>query len=277
MSSSLKDRVRRIYPDVPIDENSLDVFVGLVEIQEDIASKLSGKYSDLDREKVREVLSQGKPVLSVMELRIDDDDFASAVKRIAGYLREELADAREGLSKVIEAQESGQLNLSDLKGAFMRGDVEAVHEAASRVGVDHEMLEAVVAWAVQPFFQAFSESVGSAVGFEGWESGRCPVCGSFTRVEVVQPDGTSLLRCQFCGAEWKYPEGKCPYCGNSDKSTLMVLGLEEDKRFGVGICRLCGNYWKIVDEGVAGTDVPRRFYDIWTLKIDLLLTGGRKG
>uniref|UniRef100_A0A7C4FCI4 Formate dehydrogenase accessory protein FdhE n=1 Tax=Thermofilum pendens TaxID=2269 RepID=A0A7C4FCI4_THEPE len=277
MNNSLKDRVRRIYPDVPIDENSLNVFVGLVEIQEDIASKLSGRYSDLDREKVREVLSQGKPVLSAMELKIDDDDFASALKRIVSYLKEELTDAREGLSKVMEAQESGQLNLSELKDAFMKGGVEAVHEAATRVGVDHEMLEAVVAWAMQPFFQAFSESVRTAVGFEGWESGRCPVCGSFTRIEVLQPDGTSLLRCQFCGAEWVYPEGKCPYCGNSDKSTLMVLGLGEDKRFSVGICRLCGNYWKMVDEGVAGTDVPRRFYDVWTLKLDLLLTGGGKG
>uniref|UniRef100_A0A7C3WJC5 Formate dehydrogenase accessory protein FdhE n=1 Tax=Thermofilum pendens TaxID=2269 RepID=A0A7C3WJC5_THEPE len=277
MGGSLKDRVRKIYPDVPIEENSLDIFVGLVEIQEDIAGKLSGKYSDLDEEKVREVLSQGRPVLSAMELRIDDDDFASAVKRVAGYLREELADAREGLSKVLEAQESGQLDLSELKSAFLRGDIRAVHDAANRVGVDHEMLEAVVAWATQPFFQAFSESVKSAVGFEGWESGRCPVCGSFTRVGVVQPDGTPLLKCQFCGAEWVYPEGKCPYCGNSDKSTLMVLGFGEDRRFSVGICRLCGNYWKVVDEGVAGTDVPRRFYDLWTLKVDLLLAGGGKG
>ncbi|MEM3892472.1 MAG: formate dehydrogenase accessory protein FdhE [Thermofilum sp.] len=273
MGEGFRDKARKIYKDVPIEEASLNTFIGLIELQSDISKSFSAKFANLDRERIREALGAGRPAVEVVDLQLSEEELGTALTRISGYLKEELSDARDSLTRIEEAQRSGQLSVLELGQAFLQGDVGKARAAAWKLEVDQEMLEALVAWVMQSVFQALSESVAEQVGFEGWSSGRCPVCGAFTRVEIEEPAGGTLLHCQFCGAEWRYSPARCPFCGNEDESSLRVFALEEDERFGVGVCRQCRNYWKIIYEGKAGADVPRRLYDIWTIKLDLLVSG----
>lgn len=273
MGEEFREKARKIYKDVPIEEASLDTYIGLIELQSDLSKSFAAKFANLDKERIGEALGAGKPAVDFVDLQLSEEELGAMLTRISGYLKEELRDAREGLTRIEEAQRSGQLSLLELSHAFLEGDVSKARAVASRLGVDHEMLEALVAWVMQSVFQALSEGVAAQVGFEGWNSGRCPVCGAFTRIEIEEPEGGTLLHCQFCGAEWHYPSAKCPFCGNEDENSLVVLALEGDERFGVGICRQCRNYWKIVYEKKAGADVPRRLYDIWTFKVDLLVSG----
>lgn len=46
------------------------------------------------------------------------------------------------------------------------------------------------------------------------------------------------------------------------------MELSEDKPLSLGVCHVCGSYWKIVDERKTEAEVPRDLYDLWTLVLD---------
>jgi FdhE protein len=94
------------------------------------------------------------------------------------------------------------------------------------------------------------------------------VCGSYAALGYIDRGGKFHLKCQFCGTEWSYPSGKCPFCGNDEPQLVSLVELSEDKPLSLGVCHVCGSYWKIVDERKTEAEVPRDLYDLWTLVLD---------
>lgn len=272
----MKEKLKEIQKDIPIEEGSLATYVGLIEVQEEAKGFYAEKFRDIDVEKVQEGFKEGKPAFLSLPLEISEEDIEKAYAAVTGYLSESLPETREPIARIEESRKAGELRLKELSDALFAGDEEHVHGVAERVGVDPEILEAVIAWSLQPIFQALSDAVSSKVDFSTWTSGRCPVCGGPTKLEYVDAGGHAHLRCQFCGTEWGYPEGKCPYCGNSDRKTVVEIPVKGEDKFKLMVCYKCGGYWKVVDERVVGEGVPRELYDIWSFRLDLLATGGER-
>jgi len=270
---SLKDKLKDIKPDIPIDEDSLLKYVELLEIQYNTSLQFSDKFKQLPLEDIKKGFAEGKPAYVSAPLKIEEEDLLASYKTIISFLRENIPETVEPIDKIEASRESGEIKLSELSDALFAGNEEQVHEAAEKIQVDPEVLEAILAWSIQPIFEAFSRAVSGKTDFSSWHSGRCPVCGGPSRLEFIDEEGQSHLKCQFCGAEWSYPEGKCPYCGNEESESIIEIPVKGEDKFRLMACYKCGGYWKIVDERKVGTNIPRALYDIWSFRLDLLASG----
>lgn len=265
---SIRDRIGSVRADIPVDDATLDTFLSLIETQ----SRLKGAYlptlNRVDADSLRAAVASGRPAASAVGVWLTEEEIGEGVRAIAESLSEGLPSEAERVQGVVRALEEGRLRLKPVAEMMLRGDLEGAERVAEEAGVDPTALSSLVAWALQPAFAALSESVSGSLDLGAWSSGRCPVCGSYAALGYFDRSGGFHLKCQFCGTEWGYPSGKCPLCGNDDPELVSLVELSEDKPFSLGICHVCGSYWKVVDERKVQADIPRDLYDLWTLVLD---------
>lgn len=275
MGENLVEKAKEIYKDIPIDASSLETYVKLMQLQKELQATFEEKYSHVDVGKANSVLREGKPAFLGVDLGLNEEELGQAMLQITGLLKSELPDASQSLERLEEAWKSGQLSLVSLGESLLTGDVDYAHAKAEELRVDHEVLEAVTAWVMQVLFQALASQLSGKIDLSTWTLGRCPVCGGSTRLEIVDSEGSAHLKCQFCGTEWGFQENKCPYCGNESAEEITSIPADKEGRFTLNICHVCGRYWKVVDERKTGQAVPRKLYDLWTFKLDLIASGGK--
>jgi FdhE protein len=264
-----RDKIGAMRGDIPVDDATLDVFLELLEVQHRLKGSYSSTLQRVDARAAKAAIASGRPAASAVGVWLTEEEIAQGVREIAEPLIAGLPGEAERVRGVLEAVGGGRLKLKPVAEMMLRGDLEGAEAAAEEAGVDPTALSSLVAWALQPAFAALSQAI-SPLELGDWGSGRCPVCGSYAALGYFDRGGVFHLKCQFCGTEWEYPSGKCPFCGNDDPDLVSVIEVAEGKPLALGICHVCGSYWKIVDERRASGEVPRDLYDLWTLALDVV-------
>jgi transcription elongation factor Elf1 len=77
-------------------------------------------------------------------------------------------------------------------------------------------------------------------------SGKCPFCGMYPRM-CFDSESSRDLHCLMCGQEWRFQRVKCPFCGNSDHTTLGYFEVEGIEGIRVYFCSECKHYVKVVE------------------------------
>jgi len=265
----LRDKIGAVRGDIPVDDATLDVFLGILEVQYRLKDAYLSTLQRADVEAAKAAIASGRPASSAVGVWLTEEEIGEGVREIAEPLVAGLPGEAERVRGVLEAVSEGRLKLKPLAEMMLRGDLGGAEAAAEEAGVDPAALSSLVAWALQPAFAALSQAIGPPEP-GGWSSGRCPVCGSHAALGYVDKGGEFHLKCQFCGTEWGYPSGKCPLCGNDNPDLISLIEVAEGKPLALGICHVCGSYWKIVDERKASAEVPRDLYDLWTLALDVV-------
>ncbi len=252
----------------------LDLILEQSSLEERFKEALSDHFQSL-REAAKRVAEERKPLLELVGVPDIPEDLLlesiSSVLRVTLSHREDLA---EDLGRIEAALFGGKgdrnLDPEVLVSSLLSGRKEELEKLAGELGVDPVLIEAIALWAVQPLLRAISKLAIGDIDLKGWYEGRCPVCGSHTRVGFLRGEGKKLhLHCTVCGAEWPFQRIKCPFCGNEDQDRLGFYTVGGDNRFRLYFCDECGRYWKVVDEEVVGRKIPRVLYDAWTSHLDL--------
>lgn len=266
----MREKVRLIRDYIPADDATVDAFVNLLEKQTQLKARYSPTIERVRIEALREAIEEGRSASTEAGIWLTEGEIAEGVASVATAVGEHIPGGSERVRGVVEAVSEGRVKLRDLASAMLRGELGEAERAAEQAGVDPAALGSLVAWALQPAYAALSDAVRGAVDLSEWSSGRCPICGSYAALGYIDREGFSHLKCQFCGTEWGYPSGKCPFCGNEEPQLVSIIDLGEGKPLSLSVCHACGGYWKIVDERLVSTEVPRDLYDLWTLILDAL-------
>lgn len=76
----------------------------------------------------------------------------------------------------------------------------------------------------------------------------CPVCGEISTLAVLtEPDGKRVMHCTTCTFEWPVQRTGCLFCGSEDSKQLIYLDNEEFPGVEMGVCQVCGQYFKEID------------------------------
>ena len=252
----------------PHADEMLGFYVGLVELQEGVAEKVS-RASEAIRGPAEAAPSEG-----------------TGPKGSEALPRELPWGLHETTAAVLEP----------IFGTFLRGlesiGTEVIAEAA-RTLLDGQADERIRA--LQEFWidrdpadfvpRAFTEAVASALIGEGGPGDpgagggtptgamRCPCCGSLPQVGLLrdEPDalGRRLLACTLCATEWPFPRLTCAHCGSTDADHLQVHHAESVPHVRIEACESCARYLKTIDQRRDGAaeavveDIATPELDLW--------------
>jgi hypothetical protein len=72
---SLKDKLKDIKPDIPIDEDSLVKYVELLEVQYNTSLQFSDKFKQLPLEDIKKASQRESPAYLSVPLKIEEKTF----------------------------------------------------------------------------------------------------------------------------------------------------------------------------------------------------------
>jgi FdhE protein len=76
-------------------------------------------------------------------------------------------------------------------------------------------------------------------------TGRCPRCGHPPQVGCLRPEGHGtalLLACSLCFAEFPFPRGRCPACGEADETKSAYYSAAPLEQIQLQACETCHRY-----------------------------------
>jgi FdhE protein len=174
--------------------------------------------------------------------------------------------------QIRRAVEHGDLDLPAAWTMLAIGDGRRLELTAAGLKLDAELLRALAQYSLKPALQLWAQALQEAVGFDRWQRGGCPVCGSSPSLSEIQgKEGARRLRCGLCGAGWRYPHLQCAFCRNDNYRLLSYFSVEgEEDRYQIQACDVCRGYIKIIQtfEPIPVDLLPVQ--DLATLHLDLI-------
>jgi FdhE protein len=204
---------------------------------------------ELSRERVREKLSAGVPLLHAEEIDPDVEFCRDLFGRLLNVLQRR-PESSESAAEVAHAAAEGRLDFDQALDEALANHGDHLYEVAAVAGAPADALASVFAVVVQPSLQALGEALkGTLIQEEAaWERGYCPVCGAWPGLAELQlGDQHRHLRCLRCGADWPTRRMLCVFCGNDDHRTLGYLQVERELRCKVEVCEQCKGYLKTIN------------------------------
>lgn len=215
---------------------------------------------------------QGRPASDPGEWALDWPRAWELYERLVECLRRRRPEDKD-IDKLLKAFPGEGRHVPGLLLNFMMSDYRALHDFSVERGVEPPVLILLIQLSLRPMLMQFAEKVRGQLDLSHWESGRCPVCGSFPKLTDLSGEGGKRrLHCSLCESTWSYPRIKCPFCENEDAEQLGYLQAEEDIGLRVELCRLCGHYIKSLDLRELAGPVILPLDDAATYHLDLMAT-----
>lgn len=218
----------------------------IYEKKQSVALDMSPYLQEFDPEAHSDA---GTPALKFDWLGLAETDFSEWVHAVAAVLREQLDEL------TVPADEE----LVPLAREFY-----AV--GTSEEGVD---VDALLHNSLAPWLELAAEQMMPLIDDEEWQRGYCPVCGGYPDFAIVLSQHERRLMCERCRAEWTFPAGVCPFCGEMEPDNLGYYGTPDDV-YRVDVCDSCGFYIKGVDTRYYEGDLLPEYERLLTPGLDLM-------
>ena len=267
-AKKLSERIEEIKRKRPGYGPMLDFYQKIREAQERIKPSLKEKTVLFKREWKDLLKKEGFPLLQKNEFPVDGEASAALFQTLCHIAKETNPYLSEQVHK-IEATLRSQK--TDLKRLLEKGwDEKRMEQAAGDFGVAPRVLTFLVQNSVKPSVEATVKQLQNEIGAESWLKGYCPVCGGLPSLSLLRTEtGTRFLLCSFCDFQWRLERLTCPYCGNSDPSSLRYFSGEGEETHRVDLCDQCHQYIKTIDFRITEVFEPS-LEDLATLHLDLL-------
>lgn len=241
---------------------AVDLQIELLEIYRRVQGRIPAPWVDVPPAGLAECSRSGRALVPFEALPIDVTDLRLLVRQTADLLRR-----------------FGALESDDYDAIERLGRGEALLEAAAAwyralaerpiqsEGVADAGLAQVLSLALRPFLSRCAEFVQQTVDLAHWPHGHCPSCGGDPELAVTTTASGRFLICGRCGLQWPFPEGRCPFCANTDPARSTAFATP-DGRYRVDACEQCHRYLKGYDARRASRPVLPLVDAIATLPLD---------
>jgi FdhE protein len=192
--------------------------------------------------------AEGFPVCLRWEFPVDVPSAESVLRHIKDALpanSHSLKASCSALEKILGLPEEAKAGAWK---TYLSLDEEPWLDPGEDAAVDAASLLFLARSCLRPSLEAYAEKLlGRFPAPQEWRRGYCPVCGSLPSLLVLQGEGERKGYCSWCGTSWELARFQCPYCDNRDHQSLGYLQIEGESAYRVQYCRLCRNYFKLID------------------------------
>ncbi|HIE13205.1 MAG TPA: formate dehydrogenase accessory protein FdhE [Desulfotomaculum sp.] len=209
------------------------------------------------------------PLLACAPPVIDPEVFVALAGQVFETLARYLPEMARDLEKLRLSLPDDNADRNSLIGALLSRDEKAVTFLKPGHGLPLDVFGFAFSHVLRILLAAYSRRLRSKVGFDLWDRGDCPVCGSKPNFSRIDPGGRRYLYCGLCSTQWRFVRAACPFCGTTDPDELSFYPFENGA-YRVYVCARCKGYVKTIDERRTGENHADLFWeDIKTVSLDI--------
>jgi len=226
----------------------LDFYGAIFKAQETFKRKATLHPVTLDPESVSMKLKNGFPLIGRADFSLDTEAAGDLFSALIAIAKDSTGKWGAFARSLQRGTETDPLEPERLFQRFLSGDDAFFAEKAKAFGVDVRMLGGFVYNSLLPFFKLTAEALSKHLKKEFlWEKGYCTVCGSLPGLAVFEAEGSRAFFCAFCFHQWPTRRLYCPYCENTESTSLHYFYGEGETGYRVDVCDRCGKYIKTLD------------------------------
>lgn len=255
------------------NDKYLDMHREIIEKVDQLAEEIEFSGLVLEDGQVQELISQLKPISSVIDFPIDAGKFKEHTEVVTAILKEhqpELAGTLENIKEVFEGLDS----LEPMIEATKATNFYYFEDLARANRLNTAILQFIVEMSYRPFIKAFAKLAQEKSNFQYYKAGYCPVCGEGIRL-VKTAEEEDIRReacCTRCDTVWEVKRLKCPRCENEDHHKLTILSTDASETRKLHVCEVCKGYTKLIN--TKGQIKQDSFFliDLETIYLDMIAT-----
>ena len=234
--------------------DAVDMHLELLAVQRRVQMRIPLPFFELTADIIARRQADARPLLDFEHIPLESTDLRLVVRQTADILR------RFGMIEDADYQRVQTLErdtaLLDIVGQWYRaGETES------------DTLDQVLTLAMRPFLSRCAEVLQHRAELAIWSHAVCPLCGGEPDLSVITPAAERHLICGRCTLRWKFDPLTCPYCHNSDRSTITSFATS-DGHYRVYACNACKRYHKAYDGRKATRPVMPVVDSLATLPLD---------
>ncbi len=252
-------------------EEILAFYAKVLAAQKETQQETAIPEIDLPEDRLRLKVEEGFPLIDRGDFQVDKDSSRELFLRIC-HLSMAENPVLKGAGKILlEAMETGKLDLVKLTTAVLQDDAEVIEGVANDLDVPVPVVQALTKLSLQPSLLASVQAVAQRTAINDWQYGYCPVCGGLPAMAaLVGEEGKREALCSFCGHFWQLPRLMCPFCSTDKQEDLRYFHGEGDDLYRVYVCEQCRGYLKVMDTREGGDARTLAVDDVASGHLDLL-------
>ena len=213
----------------------------LLAVQRRVQVRIPLPSLELNAEIMARHEAQSRPLLHFEQIPFEPTDLRLVVRQTADIMRR--FGALEGTDHQRLQTLERNAALVDIVRQWYQARAERRTEQQPG---DEGALDQLLTLAMRPFLSRCAEVVQPRSELAIWSYAHCPLCGGEPDLSVITPAAERHLICGRCTLRWKFDPLACPYCHNSDRSTITSFATT-DGRYRVYACNACKRYLKAYD------------------------------
>ncbi len=252
--------------------DAVDMHLELLAMQRRVQARIPLPSFELSADIMASHEAEARPLLHFEHIPLEPTDLRLVVRQTADIMRRfgTLEDADQQRVQALERD----MALVDIVGQWYRAGAEQ-HAAApfgtrlraERPPADEQALDQLLTLAMRPFLSRCAEVLQQRAELTLWSHAHCPLCGGEPDLSVITRAAERHLICGRCTLRWKFDPLTCPYCHNSDRSTITSFATP-DGQYRVYACNACNRYLKAYDERRTTRPVMPVVDNVATLPLD---------
>ena len=267
----LKTRLEQCRKERTELEEILDFYGKVLSAQQEAQQETPIPEIDLAEERINLKIDEGFPIMDPEDFSVDKNSWERLFRNLCHLSSEENPVLASAGKTLLEAMDSGTLDMTRLSTSVLDNNAEVMEEYAKDVGVPQAVLQALAKLSLQPSLLATAAVVAKGFAAENWQQSYCPICGGLPAIAaLVGEEGKREALCSFCGHFWQLPRLQCPFCRTEKQEDIRYFYGEGEDLYRVYVCEQCKGYVKVVDTRETGDPRGLAVDDVVTTHLDLL-------
>jgi len=268
----LKTETERHKGKNPAYEKILDFYEKVREKQLDVTPAISVAPLKTKDDVRKLQTKEGFPLINREDFAIDIPSAVLLFESLCTIAKDTTSRMNEDIQKIGKAVTDNIVHLDEL--LLKHSDTVYQEKISGELKINNMILQFLVYMSILPSIHANVERLQDHADLKNWDTGYCPICGSFPKMSVLKGEGGKRhFLCSFCSFIWPSQRLKCPFCENQDHKKLHYFHAEGQNAYRVELCDRCRQYIKTVDQRNIDYEPDLEVEDIATIHLDILASG----